>query len=288
LKDHDYIDLDSNLAGVGLKHLNKFLILPVLIVILVVPFSIQDAHAATFSATQDGNWDNPTTWGLPTGSSVPTTISSLDSFTIPAGVRVTIPAGETVTDNGNININGVLDVNGDLTVNAGGSINQVGTLNISSLSTYTVKFGSTVFNSGTLNDDGLMESFSDFFNFGTVYIGGGILDNEAGATFENAGTINLDSTGTFSNIGTLTNDSTGKVNNSGKISNTGTFSNAGAISENCGSSLTGNGVTGTAPINTCTSIPEFPIPFSLVFVFVVVAAMYIIIRQKMIPNFRRS
>jgi len=40
--------------------------------------------------------------------------------------------------------------------------------------------------------------------------------------------------------------------------------------------------TVTSPV----SIPEFPFPFGLVIMFVAVAAMYVAIRQKMIPGFK--
>ncbi|HYL65907.1 MAG TPA: hypothetical protein VEU72_01995, partial [Nitrosopumilaceae archaeon] len=36
-----------------------------------------------------------------------------------------------------------------------------------------------------------------------------------------------------------------------------------------------------------TSIPEFPFSFSLVIIFLAVAAVYLSIRQKMIPNIKR-
>ena len=46
--------------------------------------------------------------------------------------------------------------------------------------------------------------------------------------------------------------------------------------------------TAVQPITiTAPSIPEFPFPFALVLVFIAVGAMYVLIRQKMIPNFRR-
>jgi len=49
--------------------------------------------------------------------------------------------------------------------------------------------------------------------------------------------------------------------------------------------------TGNARIQvfgpTTTGIPDFPFSYSLVIMFVVVAAVYVVIRQKMIPIFKR-
>jgi hypothetical protein len=86
----------------------------------------------------------------------------------------------------------------------------------------------------------------------------------------------------------LTIDSGVTLTVTGTISNSGTIYNSGTINEKCGASITGNPVQGLAPINTCpTSIPEFPFSFNLVIIFVAVAAVYLYIRQKMMPNFTR-
>ena len=86
----------------------------------------------------------------------------------------------------------------------------------------------------------------------------------------------------------LTIDSGVTLTVTGIISNSGIIYNSGTINEECGSSITGNPVQGTAPIHTCpTSIPEFPFSFNLIIIFATVAAVYLSIRQKMIPHFTR-
>ena len=45
-------------------------------------------------------------------------------------------------------------------------------------------------------------------------------------------------------------------------------------------------ITASFTVNGSPSIPEFPFSFSLVIIFVAVAAVYVAIRQKMTANFR--
>src|SRR5437879_8069028 len=87
----------------------KVLGLPIFaVLVFFLSFSIHDAHATTFTATQSGNWNDSETWG---GSSPPTTVYYNDAVTIPTGISVTIQKGIQVLNHyGTIN-------------NAGGTIN---------------------------------------------------------------------------------------------------------------------------------------------------------------------
>jgi hypothetical protein len=55
-----------------------------------------------------------------------------------------------------------------------------------------------------------------------------------------------------------------------------------AIAAVQGQNIVAQPITITSP----QSIPEFPFPFSLVLIFVAVGTIYLVIRQKMITNFR--
>src|SRR5688572_17595003 len=77
---------------------------------------IPSAQAGSYTAVQDGAWDNPATWG----GTIPT---STDHIMIPVTVSVSIPTiltvnrdGTTIID-GILTNNGYLDNNGELTNN---------------------------------------------------------------------------------------------------------------------------------------------------------------------------
>lgn len=80
--------------------------IPIIVSILilgVIGFSFtQEADAASFTATQSGNWDVAATWG---GTEPPTNIQSGDTVIIPSGITVTIPSGVLIDNFGTINNN---------------------------------------------------------------------------------------------------------------------------------------------------------------------------------------
>src|SRR5689334_17800644 len=96
----------------------KWLILGVGILFVLSLFTLP-AHADTFTAIQNGDWNAPATWG----GAVPT---AGDDVTIPPGISVTVPVGLTVTRNGLTTINGTLENLG--TVNNTDSLTSNGTL----------------------------------------------------------------------------------------------------------------------------------------------------------------
>ncbi|HYL65690.1 MAG TPA: hypothetical protein VEU72_00900 [Nitrosopumilaceae archaeon] len=249
-----------------------------------------------------GTWDNFSTCTVHS-----LTIHSGETLTIPSGKHlvitgiITINSGGTLDNAGSISVDqSVINNSGTLTNSGfidlpGGTINNLsgGTFNnLNSIRLFDA-FSSHGFinnnSGGNINNSGIISTFSIG---NTINNSGGTINNLAGGSIGGAGTI--DNSGTITNLGTITNfhaasiiTNTGTISNSGTISNGGTLTNTGTITESCKSTFTGNPVVGTAPINTCTSIPEFPFSFSLVIIFVAVAAVYMGIRQKMIPNFKR-
>ncbi|HWY33339.1 MAG TPA: hypothetical protein VNX68_01755, partial [Nitrosopumilaceae archaeon] len=119
----------------------------------------------------------------------------------------------------------------------------------------------------------------------------GILNNlnigKSKGLITNLGIIN--NFGTLTSKGTLTNSQV--INNHNTIINGGIIFNGNVINADCHSQITTiNGAiyvgNPTTPA-TCTSIPDFPFSYNLVIIFGAVAAVYMGIRQKMIPNFKR-
>jgi hypothetical protein len=88
--------------------------------------------------------------------------------------------------------------------------------------------------------------------------------------------------------------SIGTINNYGTIEQIapGFIEIVNTLNEYCGASIIGDPpvISGHGKlVDACnpTSIPEFPFSFSLVIMFVVVSVVYLGIRQKMMPNFKR-
>ena len=95
-------------------------------------FGIHDVHAASFTATQSGNWDDPATWG---GSSLPAIITTSDTIVVPAGIEVLIPSAYTVNNSGTINNFGIIknfgEVNGYVHIFNSGTIENSGMIQTS-------------------------------------------------------------------------------------------------------------------------------------------------------------
>jgi hypothetical protein len=277
--------------------------------------SISPVHAATYTATRNGYWGDPTTWSR---SRAPT---NADAVVIPSGINVTLPGG-LVTRNATTTIAGALFNSGfsgffdnysTITIQSGGSFYNVPhtTLTLRSGSTLTnagtLSNLGTVHNDGTVNNIGTITNAGYFLNInvltndgilnnttttsqlinddtltnnGTINNGGtlgntatlnndgsiantytvdnqGMITNAAGATITNANgsTITNETSATILNASgaTITNDGTlinnGAINNYSTIVNNNTTNNFGIINNYCGGAVTGNGVSGNAPVN---------------------------------------
>jgi hypothetical protein len=148
------------------------------------------ASAGTsFTATQDGDWDDAATWG---GAGPPLVVAAGDTVDIPTGIEVTIPAGLTVDMAGALELDGTLDINpaGTLDVGATGTFQNHGLLDIDPRGSVEINAGSFENHasiimrfsslagppapSRLLNRDGF------FINHGTGHIElGGLLSNSA-------------------------------------------------------------------------------------------------------------
>jgi hypothetical protein len=218
------------------------LLLPSILLSILLTLSVQTAYAASFTATQNGNWDDSATWG---GSTPPITINSGDTVTIPTAITVTIPSGLTVTDSGNLNINtaGVVDVasGGTFTVNSGGTvtiggadcttftagrISNNGTLNINAGGSINTAYSNCITNAPSLDNYGTFD-----INAGGAFSvsSGGLVSAQAGGTINNSGTISAYPANTFNNAGTLNNYNVIFIGAGDEFGNSGTLNNyAGA------------------------------------------------------------
>ncbi len=233
---------------------------------------------------------------------------------------LTVTNGSTFTNNfgSNLNITGAsaeLTVNGNFdnfgTINAAGAFTVNGTLNNNSAvnitGILTVNAGATFNNAnGTVNNGGGVQVFGTFIN-GFQFVNNGsannfgqfnnnnVLDNKAGATFNNrpggtfgmgfgsqllnAGTFNnqaafnsfgaINNTGTYSNSGTIvsfsgaviTNGATftnsGEMSTNDQVNNNGNFTNNGVVNANAGSVWTNNSTLNNAVGGTINVIQDF-------------------------------
>lgn len=187
-------------------------------VLFLIGFSlVPAADAATFTATQDGDWDDPATWGL-APSEIPPTNTNGHVINIPPGIVVTVPLGVTVTGGGTITNEGDILVVGELDLRSNGVFNNLQTGTVTN--TGTASFQGTSSNSGLIDNQETMNT-----NFGTF-------TNEANGRITNSKTFSMIS-GHLINFGridnfdalsaqfssTIDNEATGVINNDGN----GTF-----------------------------------------------------------------
>src|SRR3989442_1792000 len=143
--------------------------------------TVYDAHAMDFTAVQNGNWNDNSTWA----GSVP---KPNDTLTISSGITVIIPAGLVVT----VDSKGAIINSGTITTNSGGGITNYGTLNNNA--------GGTIHS----NESGVSNR------------SGGVITNNSGGTIA----AEIVNSGTIYNSGTITSSITnngGILNNSGMI-----------------------------------------------------------------------
>jgi len=157
-------------------------------------------------------------------------VQNSGTFTNSATGQMT--AGMDNSASGVFNNLGTFDMNRSVNNNHGTFNNNAGTLNINN--DLFNKNGATIVNSATIN-------INHNLNFP------GDLINEAGATVTNNA------------VGTITITApTSSVTNDGSIFTFGTFTNGGTVTNNnfiCGT-ITGNPVSGIAPLASCDSDPE--------------------------------
>jgi len=216
----------------------------------------QNAEASTnYIAVQNGNWNNPATWG---GISPPIIVAPTDTLRIPTGITVTIPSGVSVTiQDGSFCCN---RVDGILNIDSGGSFTTDrhsffvnGELN--NYGTFDVKkgFGSSTgrlnnYNLLMISENQILSVFGILNNYGSITGSGSISIAGPGKLF-NFGTVDLPGTivvlGTLVNSGNLSShgiiytvilstsnwlgllDNQGTLNNFNELRNNGHFINNG-------------------------------------------------------------
>ncbi|HET6458951.1 MAG TPA: hypothetical protein VFG24_08755 [Nitrosopumilaceae archaeon] len=210
--------------------------------LLVLSFSIQDAHATNFVLSDlascqaiGGTWfPNSTTCSI--GN---LTINSGDTLTIASGVKLdvtlTLSNSGTITNSGTIN---------SFAVTNSGTIQNAGAIN---------NLGSTITNTGTIMNSGRINNSFYIDNTGSI--------NNSG-TIANIGIINNNSGGIIVNTGIINNNSGGTINNNsgGRINNNSVINNSGTITDSCGSSFHGNTVSGNPIIIACHSTGTKVVP----------------------------
>jgi len=157
--------------------LNKIIPLIVSILILgLIGFS-QEAVAATFTAVQSGDWNDPATWG----GTVP---GNTDDKIIPSFISVTITSFVS-HEVGTIDNSGIINLASDfdslLVIQGGGTLNNFGAITIISAERILVDgAGSTLNNFDTI-----------IINPGNALANsnGGIINNQCGGTINNQGSI---------------------------------------------------------------------------------------------------
>jgi hypothetical protein len=217
-----------------LKSFTYFSVFIVLIFTLSV-LSVQDASAATFTAVQSGDWNDPATWG----GAVP---EDSDDKIIPAGITVTISTG--ISNSGTIinNPSGIITINSFINNNSGGSIDNGGTItNYGTITNWdTITNSGTIDNNNFIQNPGTINNNSDFNNNPS-----GIIDNSGtiinDSSFINGGTINNYGDGITNNSSFINN---GIIYNYGTINNNSDFTNDNVINNYCNALYSGNDLIG--------------------------------------------
>ncbi len=222
--------------------------------------SMQPAYATT--VTWDGgagttNWGDAANWN-PDGVPSPTD-------------RIIIDGNSAVSSTVHLNIDVDLSAGGDIEIESGD------TLVIDSGITLASNPGSSILDSGTIDNSGsitmgfgaLIDNFGTIDNSGTIINNGGSIVQQPGTIITNSGTIANSPGGSISNSGSIVNQPSGTINNdsfgtitissgglggtmsnSGTINNSGDFDNGGTIT-NFGTFTNNAGTIGT--INTFTN-----------------------------------
>lgn len=250
-----------------------------LLCIFLICYSINNCFGITFTAIQNGDFEDPLTWNS-MGMTVPT---AADDVVIPNGFTVTVN-----TVNGNclgLNVDGILVINASRTLTVAGSITNNGTITTNGIlalnnaaasfangatGTTTVNAGGALnlscalTNAGAFTIAGTLSSNSSITNNNQMTISGTLNGSTGGTTLNIAGGANLsvsvggalNLTCALSNSGTFTNG--GSVTAGGAVTNTNSFTNAGTFIanntvNNSNSSFTNNAGASFTVNNTFTS-----------------------------------
>ena len=236
------------------KLMYRVLVLPFLAVtVTLLSFTLNEAAAIT--ATDDGFWEDPKTWG---GASPPIVIPPDVSVTIPAGRTITVGASGvinygTIVNEGTINNLNVIATGGTFNNAAGGTINNSGILTNKPLTSPSGVTSTAVFTNsgasltgggggGTINNSGKLLNYDASFTNAK----GAVISNPAGAlletvngAFTNGGSIEFSKestlsikgkTGILNNSGEIANFGSIEIRGLGTLANAGTLTSAGAIS----------------------------------------------------------
>lgn len=186
--------------------------------LLSVQFSI--AATSTFTAVQDGPWDDPATWGETTN-----TPSSGDIVYINYTVTVdalSLRDGEIYIDGGNLTISGDLDLKGNtyFEITNGGILNIGGDMS---------NGGSVIFNI----IDGSIDIAGNFENSGSAELAVGESGSmDVGLDFSNTGSGDIVVDGAISVAGDLENKNPSKITGTGTLIVDGTITDYGGIGGN--------------------------------------------------------
>jgi Ca2+-binding RTX toxin-like protein len=233
--------------------------------VFAIGFTVHDAYANIFTASQSGNWNDPNTWGV----GVPT---ATDDAVILSGIVVTVDQSTeigAVTNSGTLLLNdefiasGIIINNGDIQQNAlilwtlDNDLNNFGSIinnnEISFNTGITVTNSGTITNNGNLVTNAIVETSGSFDNFGTI-------DNDVDGDFQNlsGSTFINHSSGQIANFGFITNydsfTNNGDIANSGTITNNGVFTNNNSFIFDCDGVIIGT-ITGTQPLEICSANP---------------------------------
>jgi len=167
-------------------------------------------------------------------------LTVLGQVGILAGVLGTGPA--TLANNGTLTVDGVMNAGGPVTnsgvfIYSGTSFQKQAPMT-NTAGAFFINKGTTHFTSifGTFNNAGTVINAAGA-SFSTH---GDLITNSAGASFINFGSFNPDSDTTFNNSGSIINGGTYSLTSSNlnNISNAGTFSNSGTVTIDSFSSIT--------------------------------------------------
>lgn len=239
----------------------QILILPVLVMLISVGFSAQNAMAVSTTVSDQITCESPSVGGVWTSMTSTCTVGTLvigptDELVIASNVNFdigTVTSSGVIVNDGTINIasGGVITTSGAFTNN--GVIDSIG---------------------GTITNSGPFNNFGDLTSSGTITNGPtGVIQSSGKLTssgvITSSGAIQVDKTGMLISTGVLTNSlnivnegsimtsgiftnsgpvmNIGDITNQGLLTNSNTITNSGNIFNLCGGSITNSG---TIAINT--------------------------------------
>lgn len=190
-----------------MTHRPRILLTFILLVVGLFALNVNPARAATVTAVQDGNWDDPATW---------------DCNCVPADTDdVVVPTPYTVSNYGTITTAGTL------TIGNGGTVSNYGTMTNTGTITNRFYLGNhnTLINQGVINNPSDMLNFGVITNNSVIVSDGSILNDD---TIINNGTLTI--TGAITNDSAIVNNGVfinAYMENNGAITNYGRFLNNG-------------------------------------------------------------